>query len=154
MWCFNMIFFMYHSILYFILASSHLHILLLCLHFYFILTVTWHFFTLFSHSSRWSPNVTYSPALRSGWSAPRDQIDSDDYPYLVCGYPSNHVKSVSYDLGMCPDITIYKWRGTTDWEPPNTFQSNQSTLFTFSVLAVDAAYPPPPLFDSTSSRLS
>jgi hypothetical protein len=37
--------------------------------------------------------------------APHDQINSGDYPYLMCGYPSNHVGFVSYRLH--PDLPLY-----------------------------------------------
>ena len=35
-----------------------------------------------------------------GPDSPRahDQINSDDYPYLVCGYRSNHVRYVAYRI--------------------------------------------------------
>jgi hypothetical protein len=32
---------------------------------------------------------------------PRNLINSGDYPYLVCGYPSNNVGVVGYLLGIC-----------------------------------------------------
>jgi hypothetical protein len=35
---------------------------------------------------------------------PRDQINLGDYPYLMCGYPSNHVGFVSYHLGTGPPL--------------------------------------------------
>jgi hypothetical protein len=44
---------------------------------------------------------------RSSSRAPRDQIDSGDYPYLVRGYPSNHVRSVGYCLGTTLDLPLY-----------------------------------------------
>jgi hypothetical protein len=33
------------------------------------------------------------------------QIDSDDYPYLVRSYLSNHVGSVDYHLETGPDLS-------------------------------------------------
>jgi hypothetical protein len=38
---------------------------------------------------------------------PRDQINADDYPYLMRNYPSNHVGFVSYRIGMDPDLPLY-----------------------------------------------
>jgi hypothetical protein len=37
----------------------------------------------------------------------RDQINLADYPYLMCGYLSNHVGFVSYRLGTGPDLPLY-----------------------------------------------
>jgi hypothetical protein len=42
---------------------------------------------------------------------PHDQINSGDYPYLVRGYPSNHVGVVGYLLGTGPDLLPYKYKG-------------------------------------------
>jgi hypothetical protein len=36
-----------------------------------------------------------------------DQINLGDYPYLVRGYPSNHVGFVSYRLEMGPGFPLY-----------------------------------------------
>jgi hypothetical protein len=57
---------------------------------------------------------------------PHDQINSSDYPYLVCGYPSNHVEFVGYHLGMGLDLPHISYD-----QLGNIFQSNQSTLSTF-----------------------
>jgi hypothetical protein len=38
---------------------------------------------------------------------PLDQINSYDYSYLVCGYPSNHVGSTGYRLGTGLDLPLY-----------------------------------------------
>jgi hypothetical protein len=38
---------------------------------------------------------------------PHNQIDSGDNPYLVCGYPSNHIGFVGYHLGTSPDLPVY-----------------------------------------------
>jgi hypothetical protein len=46
-------------------------------------------------------------ALGRGRFAPRDQINSNDYPYFVCGYPSNHVGFVIYRLVTGPDLPLY-----------------------------------------------
>jgi hypothetical protein len=35
-----------------------------------------------------------------------DQINSSDYPYLVHGYPSNHMGFVSYRLGTGLDLPL------------------------------------------------
>jgi hypothetical protein len=77
--------------------------------------------------------VEDGPALGFRRSAPRDQIDSDDYPYLMRDYLSNLVGSVGYHIGTGPEyIYIYTHRLRT----PNTFQPNQSTLFNFPALGV------------------
>jgi hypothetical protein len=42
---------------------------------------------------------------------PCDQIDSDDYPYLVRGYPSNHVGFVGYRLEISPYLPPIHMKG-------------------------------------------
>jgi hypothetical protein len=42
-----------------------------------------------------------------GLARSSDQIDSSDYPYLVCGYLPNHVGSVGYHLGTGSDLLLY-----------------------------------------------
>jgi hypothetical protein len=42
---------------------------------------------------------------------PCDQIDSDDYPYLMCGYPSNHVGFIGYRLEISPDLPPIHMKG-------------------------------------------
>jgi hypothetical protein len=42
---------------------------------------------------------------------PRDQINADDYPYLMRNYPSNHVGFVSYRIGTDPDIPPIYMKG-------------------------------------------
>jgi hypothetical protein len=49
---------------------------------------------------------------------PRDWINSDDFPYLVRGYPSNHVGVVGYLLGIGPDLLPYKYKGVQPIENP------------------------------------
>lgn len=46
----------------------------------------------------WTWKVAYCPALGPNGPCPYNQINSSDYLYLVYGYPSNHVKFVSYHL--------------------------------------------------------
>jgi hypothetical protein len=55
----------------------------------------------------WTPKVTdEAQTVR-----PRDQIKSDNYFYLVCGYPSNHLKFVSYRLRTGLDLPLYIYEG-------------------------------------------
>jgi hypothetical protein len=51
--------------------------------------------------------VADGPTLGPRRSTPRDQINTGDYPYFMCGYSSNHVGFVSYRLGTGPDIPLY-----------------------------------------------
>jgi hypothetical protein len=57
------------------------------------------------------PKVVEGSVLGLGQSAPHDQIDSDDYLYLMRGYPSNHMGSVSYRLGTGPDLPYIYMKG-------------------------------------------
>jgi hypothetical protein len=62
-----------------------------------------------------------------------------DYPYLVCGYPSNHVGVVGYLLGTGPDLLPYKYKGVRPIEKPEHIPIEPITLFTFPILGVDVA---------------
>jgi hypothetical protein len=64
-----------------------------------------------------------------------DDSHSDDHPYLVCGYPSNHVGSVGYRLGTCPYLIPYKYKGVRPIENLRT-HSNRTNLFTSIYLLV------------------
>jgi hypothetical protein len=71
---------------------------------------------------------------------PRDQINSGNYPYLVRGYPSNHVGVVGYLLGIGPDLLPYKYKGVRPIENPRTHSNRiYLLLFTFHALVVDVA---------------
>jgi hypothetical protein len=65
----------------------------------------------------WTLKAADSLALGPRRSVPCNQVNLGDYPYLVRGYPSNHVGSVSYRLEMGPDFPLYIWRGTANWQP-------------------------------------
>jgi hypothetical protein len=69
--------------------------------------------------------------------SPRDQINSDDYPYLVSGYLSNHVRSVDYHLGTCLDLLPYKYKWVRPIENPRTHSNRTYLLFSFPTLGVD-----------------
>jgi hypothetical protein len=66
------------------------------------------------------------PGLR-----PHDQIDLGNYPYLVRGYPSNHVGSVGYRLGTSPNLHIYE--GVRSIENHRTY-SNRTNLLSLPFL--------------------
>jgi hypothetical protein len=44
-------------------------------------------------------------------SVAREQINSNDYSYLVRDYPSNHVESIGYRLRKYLDFIPYKYKG-------------------------------------------
>jgi hypothetical protein len=60
---------------------------------------------------------------------PRNQINSGDYPYLMCGYPSNHVRFVSYHLGMGPDLPYIYMKGYDRLRTPEHIPIEPITLF-------------------------
>jgi hypothetical protein len=60
---------------------------------------------------------------------PRDWINSDDFPYLVRGYPSNHVGVVGYLLGIGPDLLPYKYKGVQPIENPRTHSNRTYLLY-------------------------
>jgi hypothetical protein len=64
-----------------------------------------------------TPKVTDGLDLGPGQSLPRDQIVLGDYPYLMCGYPSNHVGYVGYRLRMGLDLP-YIYEGVRLIENP------------------------------------
>jgi hypothetical protein len=65
----------------------------------------------------WTQKVADGLALGPGRSVPRDQINSNDYSYLMRGYSSNHVRFVSYRLGMGLDFP-YMYDGVWPIENP------------------------------------
>jgi hypothetical protein len=60
---------------------------------------------------------------------PRDQINLGDYPYLVRGYPSNHVEVVGYLLGTGPNLLPYKYKGVRPIENPRTHPNRTYLLY-------------------------
>ena len=60
--------------------------------------------------------------------APHDHINLDDYPYLIRGYPFNHVGSIGYRLETGSDPIPYKYKGVEAIENPRT-HSNRTYLF-------------------------
>jgi hypothetical protein len=61
---------------------------------------------------------------------PRDQINSDDYSYLVHGYPSNHVRYVGYHLGTGPyPLYGYIYEGVQPIENPRTHSNRTNLLY-------------------------
>jgi hypothetical protein len=60
---------------------------------------------------------------------PRDQINSVDYPYLVRGYPSNHVSVVGYLLETGPDLLPYKYKGVRPIKNPRTHSNRIYLLY-------------------------
>jgi hypothetical protein len=68
---------------------------------------------------------------------PRDLINSGDYPYLVRGYPSNHVGVVGYLLETDPDLLPINIKGYGRLRTPEHIPIEPITLFTFLVLGVD-----------------
>jgi hypothetical protein len=83
---------------------------------------------LSTKSDEWSD--PWAQTVRS----PRDQNNSDDYPYLVRGYPSNHVGSIGYRLGTGPDLLPYKCKGVRPIENPRTHSNRTYLLFSFPTL--------------------
>lgn len=73
-------------------------------------------------------------SLGLGRSASHNQIDLDDYLYLVYDYPSKHVPYVSY-LGTDIDLSIYIYKYDRLRTQNTTFQLNQFTFFAISVRA-------------------
>jgi hypothetical protein len=73
-------------------------------------------------------------------SAPHDQINSSDYPYLVRGYLSNHVGFVSYCLETSPDLPIYIYmKGSGRLRNPEHIPIEPITFLIIPVLGVDVA---------------
>jgi hypothetical protein len=60
---------------------------------------------------------------------PRDQINSGDYPYLVRGYPSNHVGVVGYLLGTGSDLLPNKYKGVRPIENHRTHSNRIYLLY-------------------------
>jgi hypothetical protein len=86
----------------------------------------------------WTPKVVDGLALGAGRSVPCDQINSSDYPYLVCGYPSNHVGFIWYRLGTGPDLP-YIYEGVRPIENPEHIPIEPITFFIIPSLRVDVA---------------
>jgi hypothetical protein len=61
---------------------------------------------------------------------PRDQINSSDYHYLVCGYLSNHVIFVSFCLGTGLDLP-YTYEGVRPINNPKHIPIESFTLLSF-----------------------
>jgi hypothetical protein len=59
---------------------------------------------------------------------PRDQINFGDYPYLMRGYPSNHVEFVNYRLGTGPDLP-YIYEGGRPIENPRKHSNRTYLLY-------------------------
>jgi hypothetical protein len=72
-------------------------------------------------------------------SCPHDQIDSGYYPYLVCGYPSNHVGSIGYRLGTGPNLPYLYMKGYGRLRTPEHIPIEPITFFIIPVLGVDVA---------------
>jgi hypothetical protein len=90
----------------------------------------------------------------------RDEINSGDYPYLMCGYLYNHVGSAGYRLETGLDLLPYKYKGYGRLRTPEHIPI-EFIYFIYLycprsicniTLVVTFAYPHPPLFDSTLSR--
>ena len=78
------------------------------------------------------------PTQRLGRSTPRDQIDSGDYPYLVRGYPFNHVGSVGYCLGTGPNLPYIYMKGCDRLRTPKHIPIEPINYFIIiSALGVD-----------------
>jgi hypothetical protein len=55
-------------------------------------------------------------------------VNSGDYPYLVCGYPSNNMGVISYFLGIGPDLLPYKYKWVRPIKNSQT-HSNRTNYF-------------------------
>jgi hypothetical protein len=68
---------------------------------------------------------------------PHDQINSSDYSYLVCGYPSNYVRFVSFCLETGSDLLLYIYEGVRPINNPRT-HFNRTDYFIYHSLIIHA----------------